>query len=95
MKTIIRRITTAVKNSLTLRNRLRWVGGLLTLALLIIASLAAHADPYRMSRRGEDSAFLQTKPWSGYWWSRQEGKLVNGWAGHPESPMQKYDRYAT
>lgn len=68
---------------------------ILVVLVLLGACAADAAEPgnVRLSERGSDSAFLDVKPWSGYWWSRREGKLVKGWAGHTESPMQLYDRY--
>ncbi len=64
----------------------------LTLLALAAPVLEARGDPLRMTGEGSDKAFLPTKPWSGYWWSRKEGKLVKGWAGN-EPPFRKYDRF--
>ena len=45
---------------------------------------------------GSDSAKVPDDmlPWSGYWWSLTDGKLVNGYLGHP-SPIEKYDAYVS
>lgn len=72
------------------------VGWLLIVFALLFAVRSAGAQELGtvcLSSRGSDSAFLKKMPWSGYWWSRREGKLAKGWASHAESPMQRYDRY--
>ena len=72
------------------------VSWLLIVFALLFAARSAGAQELgnvRLANRGSDSAFLKKMPWSGYWWSRREGKLAKGWAGHAESPMQRYDRY--
>lgn len=41
------------------------------------------------SARGE----IKPAPWSGDWWSRKKGFLVNGWRGHQPSAFARYDQY--
>ncbi|MBI3039517.1 hypothetical protein HYY75_10830 [bacterium] len=48
-------------------------------------SVPGMADPLSLTRSGSDKAFIDPSPWSGYWWSRKEGNLVQ--------IMKKYDAY--
>ncbi len=64
----------------------------LALLAILVPMDEARGDALRLQGDGSDKAFLPVKPWSGYWWSRKEGKLVKGWAGN-ESPLKKYDRF--
>lgn len=53
-------------------------------------------NPLKLTGNGIDKAFLPYKPWSGYWWSRKEGKLVKGWKENGNiSPFKKYDMFVT
>jgi len=61
---------------------------IILIAFSLFAPSMAMADSAG-SARGE----IKPAPWSGDWWSRKKGFLVNGWRGHQPSPFARYDAF--
>lgn len=67
----------------------------LTVLFGLLVTVPASADLFSFfssdggSARGE----IKPAPWSGDWFSRKKGFLVQGWPGHQPSPFARYDSY--
>ncbi|MBF0409372.1 MAG: hypothetical protein HQM10_18675 [Candidatus Riflebacteria bacterium] len=53
------------------------VFGIVLAGLLIASPLSAQEERFTIQKKGSDKAMLNPAPWSGYWWDRKSGGIID------------------
>ena len=71
----------------------RRISLLIAFVLVAIAFYSPGVSVALAAEDGSAAGEIKPAPWSGDWWSRKKGFMVNGWPGHKPSPFERYDQY--